>query len=183
MRFLNPDDHARGLLLQRGQRGFADAPVPVLQQAFLDAANAVERELQAVLRHGEAVGVETVLSSGKYRPLVEFVRGQGGFVGLIYIALASPELAAARVARRVQTGGHDVPPDKIRARWQRSLANLPGFAARASAFWVFDNSDENPAVPPPLIAAGRSGALDFLEPFAADALRNSLNHLPRLQRH
>lgn len=109
--------------------------------------------------------------------------GQGGYVGLICIAVASPELAGARGARCVHTGGHDVPPDKIRARWHRSLANLPWFAARASAFWVFDNSDEHPEVPPPLTAAGRSGALDFLDPSAADALQNSLRNLPRLQRH
>jgi len=33
-----------------------------------------------------------VLSSDKYRPLVNAVRDQGGFVGLIYVALATPEL-------------------------------------------------------------------------------------------
>lgn len=181
VRFLNPDDRAHVLLIQRGQRGFADAPATALRRAFLDAANAVEGELQTALRRGEAVGVETVLSSGKYRPLVELVRGQSGFVGLIYVALASPELACARVARRVQAGGHDVPAEKVRARWQRSLANLPWFAAHATAFWVFDNSDENPDVPPRLMAAGRSGALDFLEPSAGDALQISLSSLPRNQ--
>ena len=53
-------------------------------------------------------------------PHVELVRGQSGFVGLIYVTLASPELACARVARRVQAGGHDVPAEKVRTRWQRS---------------------------------------------------------------
>ena len=181
VRFLNPDDHARALLVQRGHRGFADAPAPILQQAFLDAANAVEGELQTALRRGEAVGVETVLSSGKYQPLVDLVRGRGGYVGLIYVALASPELACARVGRRVQAGGHDVPAAKIIARWRRSFANLAWFAAHASAFWVFDNSDENPEVPPRLMAAGQSGALDFLESSAGDALRTSLRSLPRIQ--
>jgi predicted ABC-type ATPase len=179
VRFLNPDDHARALLMQRGHRGFGDAPAPALQQAFLDAANAVEHALQTALRRGEAVGVETVLSSGKYRSLVELVREQGGFVGLIYVALASPELACARVTRRVQAGGHDVPAEKVRARWQRSLTNLPWFAAHASAFWVFDNSDESPEVPPRLMAAGQSGTLAFLESSAGDALRTSLSSLPR----
>lgn len=137
--------------------------------------------LQTALRRGEAIGVETVLSSGKYQPLVELVRGQGGFVGLIYVALASPDLACARVARRVQAGGHDVPAEKIRARWQRSLANLPWFAAHASAFWVFDNSDEHPEVLPRLMAAGRSAVMDFLESSAGEALRTSLSSLPPVQ--
>lgn len=103
VKFLNPDDHARALLRQHGYRGFSDAPPPALQKAFLEAANAVETELEASLRSGEAIGVETVLSSDKYQPRVGFVREPGGFVGLIYIALASPELACARVFQRQAT--------------------------------------------------------------------------------
>lgn len=179
--FLNPDDIARGLLVRRGYVGFGDAPEPAAQEAFLAAANVVETELQAGLRRGEAAGVETVLSSDKYRPLVELVHQQGGFVGLIYIALASPELACHRVARRVRFGGHDVPVDKIHSRWHRSLANLAWFAARASAFWVFDNSDENPDVPPRLVAAGRRGALEFVEASMYEPLQASLSSLPRSQ--
>ncbi len=181
VKFHNPDDIARGLLVQRDYAGFVDAPEQSKHEAFLAAANMVEAELQAGLHRGEAVGVETVLSSNKYRPLIEFVQKQGGFVGLIYVALASPELACLRVARRVRAGGHDVPTEKIHARWQRSLANLTWFAARASVFWVFDNSDENPGVPPLLVATGRRGAVDFLDASVSEALRLSLASLPRFQ--
>jgi len=165
--------------MQRGYAGFADAPEQIARDVFLEAASAVETRLQAALRHGEAVGVETVLSTDKYRSLVEFVREQGGFVGLIYVALASPELASIRVARRVRTGGHDVPVEKIHARWQRSLANLAWFATHATVFWVFDNSDENPEVPPQLMAVGRRGTLEFVEASIGEALRVSLSGLPR----
>jgi len=102
VRFLNPDDIALELLTQQGWKRFADAPNSALQNAFLEAANLVEAELRARLSRGEAVGVETVLSSDKYRALVNVVLEQGGFVGLIYVALATPELACARVARRAR---------------------------------------------------------------------------------
>lgn len=179
VKFLNPDDRARHLLAQGGYRTFSEAPAAALQAAFLDAANAVEAELRTALHRGEAVGVETVLSSDKYRPLVEFVRGQGGFVGLIYVALASPEIACARVTRRVRAGGHDVPAEKVHARWHRSLANIAWFAAHASAFWVFDNSDENPDLPPRLVASGQLGRLEFLDAPANAPLHKVLDSLPR----
>ena len=89
--FLNPDDFARKLLAQRGYGGFADAAESIQRESFLAAAQSVAAQLEAGLRRGEAVGVETVLSSDKYRPLVELVREREGFVGLIYVALASPE--------------------------------------------------------------------------------------------
>jgi predicted ABC-type ATPase len=180
VRFLNPDDFARDLLMRRGHAGFSDATEHDQREAFLQAAKLVESELQAGLRRGEAIGVETVLSTDKYRLAVEEVRALGGFIGFIYVALSSPELACRRVARRVRVGGHDVPAEKIKLRWHRSISNLTWFAARASAFWIFDNSDENPDHPPKLVAVGRLGAVQFLDPSASEALRNTLDHLPRL---
>ena len=98
---------------------------------------------------------------------------------LIYVGLTSPELACARVARRVRAGGHGVPPEKIAARWHRSLANLGWFAAMASAFWVFDNSDQHPDQPPFLAVTGKEGFLDFLAATANPSLLAALAGLPR----
>lgn len=177
--FVNPDDVALGLLRARGYRNFFEPSESILHAAFLEAANRVEQQLRAALQNGQPIGVETVLSSDKYRPLVNTIREQGGFVGFIYIALASPDLACRRVRKRVGSGGHDVPLEKIRSRWSRSLANLSWFAQSASAFWVFDNSDENPDVPPTLAAHGQNGRLHFLEPSANDVLRRAVADIPR----
>lgn len=40
----------------------------------------------------------------------------------------------------VAQGGHDVPPEKVVTRWDRSLANLPWFALRADRAMIFDNT-------------------------------------------
>jgi len=176
--FLNPDDLARERLLEQGFQGFAEAPAPILRETFLTAAQTVAAQLDAALDRGAAVGVETVLSTDKYRSGVERVRERGGFVGLIYVALASPELACARVARRVRAGGHDVPTEKVQARWHRSLANLGWFATQASAFWVFDNSSDDPGQPPLLVASGQGGTVDFLSVTANACLLTALSGLP-----
>lgn len=118
--------------------------------------------------------VETVLSTQKFVPLVELAHSRGGFFGLIYIALASPVVSADRVQRRVKRGGHDVPADRLAARWQRSVQNLGWFAHRADAFWVYDNTDSREEKPPTLLAHGRAGTVDIFAPGAIPAITESL---------
>jgi predicted ABC-type ATPase len=151
-----------------------------LLDAFIEASDAVFGEVVARLKRGEAVCVETVLSTDKYCPVVNQVAAAGGYFALIYVALRSPQLAAERVANRVRAGGHDVPADKITARWHRSFEWLPWFAARASVFWVFDNSDATPELPPLLIARGVEGKIQVLKPDAIPEITHALGSLPRL---
>jgi predicted ABC-type ATPase len=174
--FLNPDDRALAILRERGFRSFSDAPPLALTRAFLDAANAVLEIVTAKLAVGEAVGVETVLSSDKYRSVVEWVLQQSGFFGLIYVWLDSPETACARVRERVKRGGHDVPAEKIVARWQRSIDNLAWFLPRASRFWIYDNTNSDAEVAPFLLAEGGNGRCSCV---AATLPASLLNVLPR----
>lgn len=164
VRFFNPDDLTLELLRSQGMRDFTEANAGVMKQSFIRAAERTFGDTESLLRQGEAVCVETVLSTRKYCPLVEAVRGAGGSVFLIYVALRSPELALSRVHQRVQLGGHDVPAEKITGRWHRSLKQLPWFAERATHFWVFDNSDSNVEKPPLLLAEGGDGICSLLRP-------------------
>ena len=172
--FLNPDDVAKQHLAALGVRSFSDAPEATLQEAFVVAADDVFARLNRVLEAGGATGVETVLSSDKYKPVVEVVRDRAGFLGLIYVWLESPELACARVARRMSRGGHDVRREKIISRWHRSLDNLPWFLKRVSRFWIYDNSNSDPEVPPKLVAVGGDGQLEFLSSVVPAAIERVL---------
>ena len=179
VRFLNPDDVTKQLLIAEGYTGFIDAPTDVQYRCFGLAATRVELELVEAISHGESVGVETVLSTDKYRQVVEQVRASGGLVNLIYVTVASPEISAARVAIRVTRGGHDVPPERIADRFRRSHTNLTWFAENADNFWVIDNSGDDPAVPPVLRAYGVGGKLAHLDPNAAAILITALGTIPR----
>lgn len=150
--FLNADELTRQLLSQQGYPSYAAAPSAVLQQANIVAANQTFSEVVRLLSRGEAVAVETVLSTDKYRPVVEQLRRDGGIFNLIYIGLRSPEISRERVVRRVALGGHPVPEEKLPERWRRSLEQLPWFARQADHFFVFDNSDSDPRRKPPLVA-------------------------------
>src|SRR5438128_2183994 len=83
VRFLNPDQLALGRLRASGRQGFHDATPEELRRCFVESAEAVERELHGALARCEPIGVESVLSTRKYCPLVEQLLAVGGFLGLI----------------------------------------------------------------------------------------------------
>ena len=175
--FLNPDDETRKSLIAMGYTGFFDAPQSVLRTTFIQSANEVEECIVQAIDRRESIGVETVLSTPKYRQIAEAAVLQGGQFNLIYITLASSEIAVRRVALRVSRGGHDVPSDKIEERFRRSHENLGWFAAKAHHFWVIDNSGSDPAIPPNLCTYGSHGRLAYLDHKSPKLLKDSLSAL------
>ena len=85
---------------------------------------------------------ETVFSDpvGAKLGLLEEARTRGFAVFLIFIGLESPSLAVARVKQRVRHGGHDVPDEKLHARFPRTLANLRTAVPIVDEAFLFDNS-------------------------------------------
>jgi len=74
-------------------------------------------------------------------------------VKIYYCGLDSVERHIERVKQRVTAGGHDIPENKIRERWENSILNLIKLMPRLSALKVFDNSVEvakNEEIPDPI---------------------------------
>lgn len=119
------------------------------EQMPLGAANIcavcnIESWLDASIRCYQTIGVETVLSTAKYRRLVELAKARLFQVRLIYVLLDSPDRNVERVRERIKSGGHSVPEDKIRARYAKSLDQLPWFLEKADQALIFDNSEASP---------------------------------------
>jgi len=85
---------------------------------------------------------ETVMSSPDKVDLMRRAREAGFRVYLYYIATADPEINSSRVQSRVNSGGHDVPEDKIVSRYYRSLDLLYDAIRNSNRAYVFDNSTE-----------------------------------------
>jgi predicted ABC-type ATPase len=84
---------------------------------------------------------ETTLAARTYAGCLASLRATGYEVYLYYYWLDRPELAIARVAARVQSGGHFVPDDTIRQRYSRSVKNFFDLYRRHADSWeVYDNS-------------------------------------------
>lgn len=106
----------------------------------IQAAQIIDTTAHGLSMLAEPFVLETVLSSPKYKPLVTRARTSGLIFRLVYVITESPRLNVERVRQRVRDGGHDVPADRIQARWYRSLKNLEWFIERADRAVVVDNS-------------------------------------------
>jgi predicted ABC-type ATPase len=75
------------------------------------AGRLMVEEIRRWVRDGSSFAFETTLSGLRYARLIPRWRALGYHVKLIFLSLARPELAVARVAARVKQGGHRVPQD------------------------------------------------------------------------
>ncbi|HNY31693.1 MAG TPA: Zeta toxin family protein [Fibrobacteria bacterium] len=95
----------------------------------------------------ESFAFETTLSGRSYARQIPQWRNRGYYVRLVFLALESPDSAVARVAMRVSQGGHDIPEETIRRRFQAGLANFHGVYKSLVEKWeYFDNSGVAPVL-------------------------------------
>ena len=108
-----------------------------------EASRALDEIREFYIQRGISFISETVFSDpvGAKVAMLRRAMDAGFHVRLIYIGVESPALAQARVVHRVGNGGHPVPPDKILARFPRSLANLARAVPFVGSVELFDNSD------------------------------------------
>ncbi|HEY2581158.1 MAG TPA: hypothetical protein VGI43_05110 [Mucilaginibacter sp.] len=117
----------------------------LLKESDLDrTAQIVARYLrQALLIARKRFSFETVFSHKSNLDIMREAVGAGYKVYLYFVSTESPEINKYRVALRVKEGGHDVPPDRIEARYYRALELLYDVAEIAYQAFFFDNSIDN----------------------------------------
>ena len=81
---------------------------------------------------------ETVFSHPSKLALIEDAQRHGFTVALHIVALDDPTRLLGRVAQRVREGGHPVPPERILARYPRTLANLAQAVRLADVSYLYD---------------------------------------------
>jgi predicted ABC-type ATPase len=98
--------------------------------------------LQALADSGIDFAFETTLAARTFAHFLRKCKAKGYRVNLIYFWLQSPELAVERVGRRVASGGHFIPEDVIRRRYERGRRNLIELYLPLCDRWiVYDNSE------------------------------------------
>lgn len=121
----------------------ADALARELNMDAYAAAKMADALRRALLKQRESFAFETVFSDpvgDKLRFLKEAAHS-GYAVLLCFIGLAGPELSENRVAMRVSQGGRDVPTEKLKSRYPRTMANLKAAIFQLPFVHIFDNSD------------------------------------------
>jgi len=108
------------LTLADGRIAFTGVTVNAYHASVL--ADFVRR---ALLARRISFTFESVMSSPDKVEFLREARAAGYRVYLYYIATEDPEINLSRVRNRAKLGEHDVPPNKIVARYHRSLQLLP----------------------------------------------------------
>jgi predicted ABC-type ATPase len=99
----------------------------------------------------ESFAFETTLSGRSYARHIPRWRKAGYHVKLIFLSLPSADLAIARVRNRAAQGGHDVPPEVVRRRFDAGLRNFQSVCCKLVDQWLlYDGSTR----PPKLVASG-----------------------------
>ena len=106
-----------------------------------EAAKVADSLRQEFVKQRESFVFETVFSDpvGDKLAFLKEAAATGYTVILCFIGVSNPETSEQRVAMRVSQGGHDVPTDKLEARFPRTLTNLRNALSELPHIWVFDN--------------------------------------------
>ncbi len=127
--FVNADEIAKGL------SPFQPEMVPV------EAGRIMIQRVDDLIKKGVDFAFETTLASLTLQGIITKSKAMDYQITLVYIWLNSPELAIERVKHRVAEGGHHIPEDTIRRRYDRGLKNLFEVYMPLSDNWfVIDNS-------------------------------------------
>jgi predicted ABC-type ATPase len=131
--YINPDDIARGLEGNYGSR---------VSQAQVIA----DRRREECIAGKRSFSFETVMSHPSKVDVLVRANAAGFFVRLFFVGTDDPRTNVDRVMLRVAQGGHNVPEDRIVARWHRTMKMLHQAIQACDDAFVFDNS---PTVPLP----------------------------------
>jgi predicted ABC-type ATPase len=142
--FVNADVIAQGL------SGFLP------ETAALEAGRIMLARLHDLAREQESFSFETTLASRSFASWIEQLLMEGYIFHLFFFWLPSPEMAIARVAQRVQLGGHFVDDQTIRRRYDRGLQNFFCLYRSIATTWAFY---DNAAAPTQKLVASGAGKI------------------------
>jgi len=139
-------------------------------EASYEAARIAASRRAEYIALGRDFVTETVFSHPSKLALLDEAHDSGFTVIVMHVGVDTPHLSVARVVARVEEGGHPVPEDKIRARYERGAPLIRAAVLKADRGMVFDNSKLNR--PPTHCLAFTAGRLVFAQPRLPEWVRS-----------
>jgi predicted ABC-type ATPase len=114
-------------------------------ETALQAGRLMLQRIHDLALKNKDFGFETTLSGKSYLPQFRKLRQQGYKIHLIFLWLPNVNLAIKRVEDRVRQGGHHVPEDVIRRRFDRGVRNFfANYQVLSDTWIIYDNSGRSP---------------------------------------
>lgn len=142
------------------------------------AALEANRLRHAMLDAGRDLITETVMSDTRWVLFFQKAKARGYRIALYFVTTSDPAINVARVRTRAALGGHAVPEDRIRSRYDKVMESvLPRVLPLTHKAYLFDNSGVESAMR--LIAVYRDGRLTLRDEARDSALAGWLAGLMR----
>jgi len=143
------------------------------RSAAVEAGRFVLNRIHELASRRRTFAFETTLSGRGYLALFRNLKKRGYKIHLFYLWLPNAEIAIRRVKERVRRGGHFVPDEDVRRRFNRSLKNLfAEYLPLLDTWTLFDNSQRHPRK----IAYAEEGKVQIID---TDLLRKIKNSMER----
>lgn len=126
----------------------------------IEAGRITLNRLSALAAARRDMAFETTLASHLLPPRIRSMQAAGYQLHLFFFWLPNADMAVKRVAARVASGGHSIPEDVIRRRYDRGLENFFNHYLAAADSWVLINNTARPA---PRIASRDVGGAQSVE--------------------
>ena len=130
--FVNSDEFAKGL-----------SPFDP-SKASIQASRYMLMKIRYLLKRHEDFAVETTLATRTLLKTVKSAQATGYTVTLLYFWLNSPDLAVERVRARVEAGGHNIPEETIRRRYNTGIYYFFNLYAPISERWILADNSQIP---------------------------------------
>ncbi len=102
-------------------------------------------QIRLHVRRSESFAFETTLAGRYYGQWIPDWQAVGYSVQLIFLRLPTAEMAIERVANRVAQGGHAIPEDVIRRRFDAGWRNFNElYQSRVDMWQLYDNAGDEP---------------------------------------
>lgn len=130
--FVNADEIAKGL-----------SPFQP-DKVAIEAGKIMLTRIKELMKLKKDFSFETTLSARHFTKVILEAQKQGYSVTLVFFWLNSVELAIERVKRRVSEGGHNIPIEVIRKRYDVGIKNLIRLYIPICDYWIIVNNSQSP---------------------------------------
>jgi len=115
------------------------------QQVAIKAGKLVLQQIKEFAQRNVDFGFETTLAGKTYLRHSHDFKEKGYKLHLFFLWIPSSHLAIARIKDRVAEGGHDLPSEDVKRRFERSIVNFFNVYRPLLDTWLlFDNSEREP---------------------------------------
>jgi predicted ABC-type ATPase len=133
--FVNAD------LIAAGLSPFAPAA------AAIRAGRMMIEEIETHVREKRSFAFETTLSGRRYARMIPQWQEVGYRIKLVFLYLGDVKIAIERIRVRVRQGGHGIPEDVVRRRYEAGWRNFQQIYKKMVDTWVlYDSSGETPVL-------------------------------------